>query len=104
MSLSRRDVWTQRLARYRASSLTVKEFCRRERVSVPCFYQWKKRLAEASCRPTFVPVSLPAASPAPVVIKLPGGAEVRIDPAAQPATFQNVLAAIIAQAPEGLDR
>lgn len=104
MSLSRRDAWLQRLARYRASSLTVKEFCRRERVSVPCFYQWKKRLAETSCRPTFVPVSLPASSPAPVVIKLPGGAEVRIDPGAQPATFQNVLVAVIAETSKDLER
>ena len=36
--------WRGRMARYRGGSLTVAEFCRRERVSVPSFYHWRKRL------------------------------------------------------------
>jgi hypothetical protein len=38
------EVWGQRLRRYGGSGLTVAEFCRREGVSVPSFYQWRSRL------------------------------------------------------------
>ena len=41
-------VWRERLRRYARSGLTVAEFCRREGVSVPSFYQWRRRLADAS--------------------------------------------------------
>ncbi len=37
--------WTDRLARFQKSNLKVPAFCRNEGVSVPSFYQWKKRLA-----------------------------------------------------------
>ena len=42
------SVWRGRLARFQKSGLTVQEFCRREGVSTPTFYQWKKRLHEGS--------------------------------------------------------
>jgi transposase-like protein len=41
-------VWGERLRRYERAGLTVAEFCQREGVSVPSFYQWRRRLAEAS--------------------------------------------------------
>jgi hypothetical protein len=37
-------VWRERLARFGECQLTVKEFCRREGVSEPSFYHWRKRL------------------------------------------------------------
>jgi len=37
-------VWRDRLVRFGKSSLTVKEFCQKEGVSNPSFYQWRKRL------------------------------------------------------------
>jgi transposase-like protein len=37
--------WTDRLDRYRQSDRTVSEFCRKEGISTPSFYQWKKKLA-----------------------------------------------------------
>ena len=36
--------WLDRLNRHAASQLTVAEFCEREAVSLPSFYQWKRRL------------------------------------------------------------
>lgn len=45
---SKAAVWGERLRRYERSGLTVAEFCRREGVSAPSFYQWRRRLAEAS--------------------------------------------------------
>ena len=40
----RETAWRNRLARFAASKLTVKAFCRREAVSVGTFYGWQARL------------------------------------------------------------
>ena len=40
--------WTDRLKRYRKSGQTAADFCRKEGVSAPSFYQWKKKLASES--------------------------------------------------------
>ena len=37
-------LWGERLRQFSSSGLTVAEFCRQEHVSVPSFYQWKRRL------------------------------------------------------------
>ena len=88
------QLWLDRLNRQAASRLTVAEFCQREAVSVPSFYQWKRRLSprvgSASVRhrsrqpqqslgnpavaqqPRFTELVL-SASPAAVSVSLPGG-------------------------------
>ena len=38
------QVWTDRLRRFTTAGLTVVQFCQQEQVSVPSFYQWRKRL------------------------------------------------------------
>lgn len=38
-------IWQQRLDRYAISNQTVTDFCKTEGVSVPSFYQWKRRLS-----------------------------------------------------------
>lgn len=40
--------WRERLQRYERAGLTVAAFCRREGVSVPSFYVWRRRLGQAS--------------------------------------------------------
>jgi len=42
---ARIQLWQDRLNRQAASTLTIAEFCQREAVSVPSFYQWKRRLS-----------------------------------------------------------
>ncbi len=37
--------WMDRVERYRQSGQTVSEFCRKEGISTPSFYQWKRKLA-----------------------------------------------------------
>lgn len=39
-----RREWRLRLERFARSNVSVAEFCRRERVSAPSFYQWRKKL------------------------------------------------------------
>jgi hypothetical protein len=87
-----RGEWVRRLARFRATGLSVAGFCRREGVSVAAFYQWRKKLGRPhepglavvhgtrrAGAVSFVPVSVGAASGAGLVeIVLPGGAMVRV--------------------------
>jgi len=91
-------MWRQRLERFAVWTGTVAEFCRREGVAQPTFYQWRKRLrlagepatgdaakglpsvpvadeAKPGCAP-FVELSL--AARAAVEIELPNGAVVRV--------------------------
>ena len=40
--------WRQRLQRYEKAGLTVARFCKRERVSVPTFWYWRRKCAGMS--------------------------------------------------------
>lgn len=84
----RQHLWQARLERFQTQSITVKEFCRREGVSVPSFYQWKKRLGQQQLAPdSRQPLSTPGfaavlltdqlAAPGPV-LRLPGGASIQL--------------------------
>lgn len=47
--LSRAETtWRGRMARFRRGKLSVVEFCRREGVSTPSFYAWRKRLGSTA--------------------------------------------------------
>lgn len=75
--------WRERIGRWRRSGLSIAEFTRREQVSQPSFYAWRRRLRDGararSAQPLFVPVELSAASsPCGVQIELPGGAVVTL--------------------------
>jgi hypothetical protein len=55
--------WRDRMRRFRRSNLSVIEFCRREQVSAPSYYHWRRKLAEATSQTdarrqpaTFIPV------------------------------------------------
>ena len=39
------SLWLDRLNQFAKSDLTVANFCQREQVSLPSFYQWKRRLS-----------------------------------------------------------
>ena len=38
------EEWTNRLERFAGSNLTAAKFCEAEGVSLPSFYQWKRKL------------------------------------------------------------
>lgn len=98
MPLSRREIWAERMARYRASSLTVKEFCLREGVSAPNFYQWKKKLGDtsASASPAFVPVSFSNQASSTVTLTLPGGATIELSDQLDQSSLQRIVGAVVA--------
>ena len=77
----KRSEWLDRLRRFRRANLSVIEFCRREKVSVPSYYHWRRKLAEATSEVgaegepvTFIPVQV--ASPADLQVVFPNGARV----------------------------
>jgi hypothetical protein len=81
-SLDSRKVreWQRRMTQFQEARHSVAEFCRQEGVSVPSFYQWRKRLAQRS-RPAeeatgFRPVRL--VNPAGVAVQLPGGTQLQV--------------------------
>jgi hypothetical protein len=86
-----RHAWVERLARFASSGLRPAAFCAREGVSLPSFYQWKRRLAaetaadttESPGSPDPTPRLLPVRLPVPggaVELVLPGGVTLRIPP------------------------
>ena len=83
---STRQLWQQRLERFRDSGLTTSAFCDRAGISPASFYAWRRRLRHdpappASDSPRLVPVRLvtPPAG-APVELVLPSGAVLRLSP------------------------
>lgn len=46
-SLEKAEFWGFVISEHHKSGLSVREFCRREGVSEPSFYQWRKKLASA---------------------------------------------------------
>lgn len=96
-------LWQERLRRFDRSQMTVVQFCRKEGVSQPSFYQWKKKLrqppSDAKPKPSttgvqFMPLRLATQSTnqiapksdeqaAPAVacttIELPGGIRIRVE-------------------------
>ncbi len=83
--------WQERLESFRASSLSINEFCLQEGVSRSTYYRWvdqlkagipKEMVAEKAAREkaesgmaAFVPITLKAS---PVEIELPNGGVVRL--------------------------
>jgi hypothetical protein len=82
--------WTRILERWKQSGLGGPTFCRREGLSQPLFYSWKRKLRlreeakTATPRPRrrglqFVPVEVkPTATSAPLEVALSGGRVVRV--------------------------
>ncbi|MEM1228303.1 MAG: hypothetical protein AAGJ40_21645 [Planctomycetota bacterium] len=83
-----RQAWIERLERFKQADQTVAQFCATEDVSVPSFYQWRRKLdpqpeTNRQAAPKFLPVELPTRpieKPATVLsFDLPGGVSVRLE-------------------------
>ncbi len=85
--------WRDVIRRQATSGLSVREFCRRHRLSEPSFYERRRTYQERDTRrpaaaPAFIPVLIsderPAAADADLVIELRGGRLLRL-PGSTPA-------------------
>ena len=100
-----REVWSERLARFRSSGLTVAQFCAREAVSVHSFYSWKRRLTDQAADPSsrhhrggagdqrLLPIRLQT-SDALVELVLPNGAVLRLLPGCDLAWIRSLVTAL----------
>lgn len=92
-------LWQERLTRFAATDQTVAEFCRREGVSTPSFYQWKKKLGKKKLArqapPPFVPLTLSMPRQQATTLTLPGGASLDLPAELSHKRLTEVLAAVI---------
>lgn len=78
---NREELWRSRLQRFQCSGLSVTRFCQLEGVSMPSFYQWRKRLGISTMNKpaaTFLPVRVTRS--AAIEIHLPNGSRVCVPP------------------------
>jgi len=91
--------WQRRLARFRRGRQSVAEFCRKEGVSAPSFYLWRRRLAQPPV-PAGAPVELRDFAPirlttaASVSVELPGGTALHV-PTSDREALRVVIAALV---------
>lgn len=82
--------WREVLSRQTSSGLSVREFCKRERLTESQFYAWRRTIGErdGESSPSFVPVvvSDQPTSDASIVIELVGGHVLKL-PASTPAAW-----------------
>ncbi len=109
----RHAIWVERLERFAAADVTVAEFCRRERVSVPSFYAWRKRAALASSAKAgsaqgvageskFLPLVVSGMA-VPPMLMLPGGATIELSSQLGRRQLVDLIAAVVeaTNAPRG---
>ena len=91
--------WQRWIDQWRASGLSVRDFCARHRLPTPTFYTWRRRLQRRAAEPApFLPVQVVADPPppqaSPLEVVLADGAVVRVAPGFDPATLRELLAVL----------
>ena len=98
--------WAERLARQQRGKLSIAEFCRRERISAPSFYSWRRRLKKDE-RALFIPLELSQAdkpSTCGVQIELPGGTLVTLPAGASAELLTTAIRAVMSGLSAGESR
>ena len=79
------EIWRRRIAAWRKSGQSATAFCRREGVSAPSLYAWRRRLAgtvmapvTASTASAFVPVRVARTSVVSAELELKSGLVLRL--------------------------
>jgi hypothetical protein len=93
--------WLERIRLWQQSQLTIRAFCRRQRLTEPSFYFWRRVLRQrglldadrATAPPAFVQVAVAAAPPAPTPLDLvlASGRTLRLRPGFDPDTLRHQL-------------
>ena len=104
---SRAEFWQDALQQFADSKLSVIDFCSQKGLSVPSFYQWKRKLLPVDKTPqvsAMVPVRIIPSNPTPaqqpIQIVTPSGFTIRID-SSMPSTQLTQLIAAIEAASRG---
>lgn len=103
----REAYWRRLIGRWRESGLGVRPFCRREKVSEPSFYAWRRVIVERDCQrlpapqeqPAFVPVVVrqdhsQEADRQRITVRLHGGRLVHLPGSMPAARLAEILRAI----------
>ena len=95
---AREQFWREAVLGWQAGGLTVRDYCRRQRLTEASFYHWRRELRQrdATPPPLFVPVTVRPTEPAesfPVEVRCPSGHVVRL-PNADAATLRHLFAAL----------
>ncbi|MEM6474299.1 MAG: hypothetical protein AAF802_32495 [Planctomycetota bacterium] len=86
--VANRQAWVERLERFKQADQSVAQFCAGEGISVPSFYQWRRKLdprpeTQRQASAKFIPVQLPlppASDPETVLsVELPGGVSLKLE-------------------------
>ena len=91
--------WRRRIDQWRASGLSVREFCERHSLASASFYNWRRVLQRrAAEQPAFVPVQV-VADAVPTLVSvleviLTDGRIVRVAPGFDAATLRQLLAVL----------
>lgn len=98
-TVDKAQFWTQTIAAFATSGLSVRAYCVAHGLSEKRFYTWRRNLglspaprSDACPAPAFVPVRVVADAVAEVV--LPGGLTLRVPLAADPAPVARLVAAL----------
>ena len=78
---ARRRQWEARIARWRASGVSMAAYCRQHGLSYAAFVWWRRRLEQAitSSPLTLIPVATPRSSGGAIVIRLPSGIGIEVE-------------------------
>jgi hypothetical protein len=95
------EFWQDVLKQFLDSKLSVIDFCSQKGLSVPSFYQWKRKLLSPVKTPplsAMVPVRIipanPTPAPQPIQIMTPSGFTIRIDSTMHSTQLAQLIAAI----------
>ena len=79
---TQREQWEKRIARWRASGLSMAAYCREHGFSYWSYVRWRRRLERAATPAgplTLIPVVAAPANGAAITIRLPGGIGIEVE-------------------------
>ena len=99
-----RQFWQMVFDTHKASSLSIKQFCKNEGITEAAFYAWRKKLTlpgksvpakqKEVASAGFIQVSIPEMNPAGLELVLSSGNALRISPGVDFTTLSHVLSVL----------
>ena len=92
------ELWRERFARFKDSSMTAAEFSAAEGISKHCFYAWRRKLglstprSKKSTRSKSFQQVVVTSAPAALTARLPGGIQIDV-----PGCSENALRAVVSE-------